>query len=271
MTKDRGFWAGFLFSTIRLSPIIAPAAIIPSLSEAPAIAELLVKQWLALLVVIVTWNMTEGAALLWMNAKREASNKTRSYLLVSMICGALSIGFLQYLRTLSSEGIFILTLTILSIRGMSRTGWGNNRPRAGFAGAIVGHSLLALVSFLFITAHLDWQSATCALAIGTSISAVEASWFSTSFSPDSMRWALPLFRLTLCAGPVIIATMGMSNQLPQLYVLTTLSVLLASKTIKKSRTSQAIPTTLLRGPAGICLAFLAIMTLCRAYQAGMFN
>ena len=222
-------------------------------------------------MVVVTWNMTEGAIILWMNAKREANDKTRSYLLVAIILGALSIGFLQYLRTLSSQGVFILTLTTLSIRGMSRTGWENQRPAAGLVGAIVGHTFLTLISFLFITQRLDWQSMTCALAIGTSIGAIEASWNSISFNPSSAKWALPFFRLALCAGPVIIATMGMSNQIPRTYVLTVLVVVLATKTLKKTRTTQKIPDTLTRGPAGIYLAFLGIMTLCKAYQSGMFN
>jgi hypothetical protein len=266
MTKNRGFWASFLFAAIRLSPIAAPATIIPAFQGDPVVAELLVKQWLALLIVLVTWNMTEGSAILWMNAKRDASEKTRSYLLVTMICGAISIGFLQYLRTLSSQGIFILTLAILSVRGMSRTGWENQRPAAGFAGALVGHTLTALVSFLFIAGTLDWQSTVCAVAIGASVGAVEASWHAEAFPPSSTRWALPLFRLALCIGPVIIATMAMCNQISSLYVATVLVVIVASRILKKTRSDGIIPENLMSGAAGIYLLFLGIMAACRAYQ-----
>lgn len=268
MTKTRGFWANFCFATIRLSPIAAPATIVPAFHQDPFLAELLVKQWLALLMVLVTWNMTEGAAILWMNAKRDLSERTRSYLLVTMICGAISIGFLQYLRTLSSQGIFILTLALLSVRGMSRTGWENHRPAAGFVGAIVGHSLMALISFLFIAHTLDWQSVACALAIGSSVGAVETSWYAYSFSASSTKWALPLFRVSLCLGPVIIATMAMCSQIPSLYIASVLVVTLASKSLKKTRTDATIPDNLVSGPAGIYLAFLAIMAICRAYLSG---
>lgn len=271
MTKDRGFWASFLFATIRLTPIVAPAAIIPAIPDDPFGAEIILKQWLALLMVLVTWNMTEGTAILWMNAKRQSSDKTRSYLLVAMILGAISVGFLQYLRTLTSQGVFILTLAILSVRGMSRTGWENQRPAAGFIGALVGHTLTTLVSFLLITSTLDWQSALCAIAIGASVGAVEASWYTSSFSSASTSWALPLFRLALCLGPVIMATMGMSNQVPQTYISTALVVVLSSRIIKKTRAEGTIPSSLIRGPAGIYLAFLGIMSLCRAYESRIFH
>jgi hypothetical protein len=269
MTKNRGFWASFLYAAIRLSPVAAPAAIVPAPPDDPVLAEILIKQWLALLMVLVTWNMTEGSAILWMNAKRDASEKTRSYLLVTMICGAISIGFLQYLRTLSSQGIFILTLATLCVRGMSRTGWENGRPAAGFAGATTGHSLTALVSFLFLAHTLDWQSALCSLAIGASVGAVEASWHASSITPAATRWALPLFRLSLCLGPVIIATMAMCNQIPSPYIAVVIAVILASKLLKKTGNAGTIPENLILGPAGIYLAFLGIMCACRAYQSGM--
>jgi len=271
MTTKRGFWHTFAFSIIRLSPIVAPAAIVPAIPNDPALAELLVKQWLALFFVLVTWNMAEGTAILWMKAKSEASEKTRTYLLITIIFATLTVGFLQYLRTLSNQGAFLLVLATLSIRGMARTGWENHRPLAGFLGALLGNSLITLISLLFIAPTLYWQSIVTALAIGSSIGAVEASWYADSFSKVTARWPLPLFRVALCLGPAIIATMSMANQIPQSYLLSILTVLAASRVIKSSGNTGKIPTTFLAGSAGIYLLFLTIMTLCRAYESGIVS
>lgn len=80
---------------------------------------------------------------------------------------------------------------------------------------------------------------------------------------------LPLFRLSLCVGPTIIATMAMCNQLPSPYIAVVIAVILASKLLKKTGNDEGIPSGLLVGPAGIYLTFLGIMSACRAYQSWM--
>lgn len=269
MSKDRPISSSFIFALIRLSPVLAPILVVPALLTDPLAAEALLKLWLTLGTVLVAWNMTEGAAILWIKAKLEASEKTRSYLLVTMVCAMLTVAFLQYLRGLTSQGIFVITLGALSIRGISRSAWENKRPGAGFAAAIGGNTLITLISFLFFIPALDWQSVACACAIGISIAAVEASWYAHSFSSES--WALPAFRLALCLGPVIITLMTISNQLPQPYLLTILVILLASRLIKKTRTTRTIPADFLRGAAGIYIAFLTIMIGCRAISSQFFD
>ncbi|MEY4667439.1 MAG: hypothetical protein RL518_138 [Pseudomonadota bacterium] len=264
MTRRRPLWESVLFSLIRLSPIIAPATILPIFSYDQTAIDLLVKRWLVLLAVLVFWNMTEGGAILWMKAKTHASPNARGFLLVTMLCGAATVAILQYGRTLSSQGSFLLVLAILSIRGMSRSGWEHNRPLAGFLGAIVGNSLITLVSLLCIAPSLDWQSIAVAVAIGSSVGAVEASWYSTTFSREALtRWALPLFRSTLCLGPITIATMGMTNQIPLPYALTSLALPLATRHLRQANTLNEIPSSTLRGAAGIYLLFLAIMMGCK--------
>lgn len=270
MIAPRALWESVLYALIRLSPIIAPATILPVLSNDPLFSDLLVKRWLTLLAILILWNMTEGAAILWMKAKNEASERTKGYLIVTILCGALTVGVLQYGRTLSSQGIFLLVLATLSIRGMSRSGWENGRPLAGFLGAILGNSLLTLISILSLTSllsvapSLDWQSATVALAIGSSIAAVEASWHASAFSTESLtRWALPLYRITLCLGPIIVATMGMTNQIPLSYALTSIVLLTATRTLNAANTRNAIPSKILRGAGGIYLLFVTIMMVCK--------
>jgi hypothetical protein len=263
MTAHRALWESTLFSLIRLSPIVAPATIVPVLYDDPAIADLILKRLLALLVTLVFWNMTEGAAILWMRAKNQGSERERSYLLVTMLCGIVTVAFLQYGRSLSTQGIFLLTLATLSIRGMSRTGWENARPLAGFVGAIMGNSLLALASLFCITPTFYWQSVVVAVAIGSSVAAVEASWYTHTVSKEAFtRWAGPLLRATLALGPIIIATMAMSNQIPLSYALTCLVLPPITQVLRRANAHGTIPSTTLTGAAGIYLLFLTIMTVC---------
>lgn len=270
MTAPRSLRESALFSLLRLSPIIAPAAIIPVLTDNLSLNDLVLKRALALVATLLLWNMTEGAAILWMKARTDASERVKGYLLVTILCGVLTVAVLQYGRTLSSQGIFLLTLATLSVRGMSRSGWEHGRPLAGFLGAMLGHSLLALASLLSITSlrltapSLDWQSVAVALAIGSSVSAIEASWYGKTFSREDLtRWALPLYRVNLCLGPIIIATMGMTNQIPLSYALTSVVVLVATRNLHAANTRGEIPTNLARGAGGIYALFLASMLTCK--------
>jgi len=264
MIAPRALWESVLYTLIRLSPVIAPATILPVISEDPTTTELLVKRWLTLFVILILWNMTEGSAILWMKAKSEAIERSKGYLIVTVLCGAITVAVLQYGRTLSSQGIFLLILATLSVRGMSRSGWENGRPLAGFVGALLGNSLLTLTSLLAITPQVDWQSAAVAIAIGSSIAAVEASWHADVFSRESLtRWALPFYRITLCLGPIVVATMGMTNQIPLSYALTSIVLLIATRTLNTANTRNEIPSHMLRGAGGIYLLFVTLMVVCK--------
>ena len=270
MTAPRALWESVTFSLIRLSPIVAPAAIISLPLNAPTATDLLFKRWLTLLVILVLWNMTEGAAILWMNAKSHGSERPTGYLIVTILCGVAAVAVLQYGRNLTSQGTFLLTLAALSVRGMSRSGWEHGRPLAGFFGAIVGNSLLNLIALVSLTsllslpAPLDWHSVAVALSIGSSVAAVEASWYANAFSKEALtRWALPLYRVTLCLGPIIIATMGMTNQIPLSYALTSVVVIVATRTLNATNTRGEISSKLIRGAGGIYVLFLASMLICK--------
>lgn len=270
MNEPRALWENVLFSLIRLSPIVAPAAIISLPANAPTATDLLFKRWLTLLAILILWNMTEGAAILWMKAKSNASERTKGYLIATILCGVTTVAVLQYGRSLTSQGIFILTLATLSVRGMSRSGWENGRPLAGFLGAIVGNALLNLVALVSLTsllslpASIDWHSVAVALSTGSSVAAVEASWYANGFSKEALtRWALPLYRVTLCIGPIIIATMGMTNQIPLSYALTSVVVLVATRTLNAANTRGEVPSKLVRGAGGIYMLFLASMVVCK--------
>ena len=265
MKKNRHFWESLLFALIRISPIAAPATILPVIPSDPLLADLYIKLVLIFFVLLLTWNMTEGAMILWMRAKDEKSDSAKGLTIVTILCAAVTLAMMQYFRNYTSRGSFIVLLVALSLRGMSRSGWENGRPLVGFLGAFVGNSLLTLTSIMLITNSFDWQSAVCAVAIGSSLATVEASWYADTFAEAvRSRWTLPLYRLALVLGPIIIATMAMANQLPQPYMLTLLAVLAGSRLLRKSE-NDSIPRKTLRGAAGIYLLFLAIMTACKLY------
>jgi hypothetical protein len=269
MKKNRRFWESLLFSLIRISPIVAPATLLPVIPSNPLLADLYIKQTLILAVLLIAWNMTEGAMILWMKAKDEGSEKAKGLTIVTILCAAVALAMLQFFRNYTTRGSFILLLVTLSLRGMSRSGWENGRPLVGFLGAISSNSLLTLIAIMAVTNSIDWQSAVCAVAIGSSIGAVEASWYADSFASASRpRWPLPLYRAALVAGPIFIATMGMANQLHQSYMLTFIIVFVAQRTLQNSDDS-AIPRRTLLGAAGIYVLFLTMMATCKAYESGI--
>jgi hypothetical protein len=269
MATNRAFWEPIVYSLIRLSPILAPAAIVPLIPSDPILAEIQIKRVLAMLALLITWNMTEGAMILWIKARAEASERTRGFQIATIICAGLALVVLQYLRSLSSQGVFLLILTAISIRGMARSAWENGRPTSGFIASIVGNSLLALIALLSVAPALDWQCGVVALAIGSSVGSVEASWHSGAFKGIKPPKSLPaLFRVSVCLGPIIIATLATLHQLPSVYALTCVSIIPANSLFKRSSSPDVIPHRLLRGSAGIYLAFLVIISACKLYESG---
>jgi hypothetical protein len=263
MTPPRKLPETALYSLIRLSPILAPVAIVPLFLDDPLLVQLRVQIALITICLIGVWNMTEGAMILLMEAREAKSAQARGYLISTFLLVIVLLGMLQYFRMYSSQPLFIVMLGILSLRGMSRSGWENSRPTVAFVAAIAGHSLLALCTFSALESSISWQSALCSLAIGLSVAGVEASWNSTKITKDAAsRFIIPLFRLTVSGGPIIIVTMALAHQLHPFYVATALLLIPARKIILKAKTPDSLPAQTLRGPAGIYLLFLTIMSVC---------
>ena len=108
------------------------------------------------------------------------------------------------------------------------------------------------------------RTTTVGTSASASVSAVEASWHAAAFSMESLsRWALPLYRFTLCLGPVIIATMGMTHQISLSYALASIVLLIATRALNAANTRKTIPSNILRGAGGIYLLFLTIMMVCK--------
>jgi hypothetical protein len=57
--------------------------------------------------------------------------------------------------------------------------------------------------------------------------------------------------------------MGMTNQIPLSYALTSVVVLVATRTLNAANTRAEIPSKLIRGAGGIYLLFVASMMVCK--------
>jgi hypothetical protein len=272
MAHNRSITQNALYSVTRLAPIIAPLLIIPAIPPEAPLADLMIKRLLILTTLAIAWNMAEGAMILWMRAKTTASDREKSYLVVTMLLGAVVLGLLQFFRAFVSQEVFILALATLSARGTARSGWDNARPAIGFLGALSGNALLTLLSFILVTPSLDWQSALCALAIGSSVASVEAQWNSDRFpTVYDAQWPARSFRLSVLFGPVVIATLSMAHQLQWHYFTTLVVVVAARSLLRESVDKKEIPPYSLRGAHALSLLFFLILGACRAYQAGAFR
>jgi hypothetical protein len=263
MTTPRKIWEPPLYAIIRLSSLFVPLAIVPIFKGDPILVTLQLQILLIALILLITWNMTEGSMILYLRAKAERSAQVMGYLIATIICGALMLIMLQYFRSYVSQSAFLTMLAVLNLRGMSRSGWENGRPAVALATAIAGHTLLVLTTFLLILPEVDWQSALCSLAFGLSVGAVEASWNSASFKgPAPSKASLTLYRFALCGGPIILSTMALAFQLAPHYLASAFSLLFARRIVVKTSSTNSIPSETLRGAAGVYLIFLTIIVGC---------
>ena len=268
MTSPRRLWEPPLFAFLRLSPLVAPAVIVSIIPDDPILASLFIQVSLIALVLVVAWNMVEGAMILYLKAKASQSAQTNGYLIVSILCGILTLILLQYFRSYVTQSVFLLMLASLSLRGMARSGWENGRPTVAFLAAIGGHSLLSLTTFLSALSALTWQSAVCSLAVGLSLGAVEASWYGAAFAAlQSSRVVVPLYRIAVCGGPIIIATMALAYQLSPIYVITYFTLVAARRVVMRATSPKTIPCETLKGAAGIYILFLTMMTACVVFTS----
>jgi hypothetical protein len=263
MTTPRKIWEPPLYALIRLTSLLAPLAIVPIFQGDPLLASLQLQITLIALVLLITWNMTEGTMILYLRAKATKSAQVMGYLIATLICGALMLIMLQYFRSYVSQSVFLTTLAVLSLRGMSRSGWENGRPLVALGASIAGHSLLALITFLVVLPELDWQSMLCSIAFGLPVGAVEASWNSHSFKGASpSKVTLLLYRLALCGGPIIISTMALAFQLAPYYLASAIPLLFARRVALATTSTNSLPSRMLRGAAGVYLVFLTIIAGC---------
>jgi hypothetical protein len=229
--------------------------------------ELIVHRLVALSALFLTWSMAEGVVMLWYRAKVSGVPTSRGYAFVGFGLGFILLLLLSAYRARVDQVVFILTLGMLSLRGMARTSWEQGRCAVGFATSVVGLALLALVSLFTASPDWHWQKGVTALAIGASVASVEVAWFATpSFVAQAARWLLPAFRVLVFSGPVLIATLALLGALPRqavsVYLAVPLLAWLIRQTSKGGTGNGADLTKLFRATAGVCAGFLAIIAVC---------
>lgn len=260
---------GLLFNAIRLSPLATPLMLgaLSSPADIESSQEAL-GRLLVLSVIVIVWSMAESSVMLWHRAKHRQSESSRGYGFVTLLLGIVLLGLLSIFRARSSQSLFLLTLAMISMRGMSRAGWEQGRPRVAFGAAISGATLLTLLAFFAVSPDFYWEKIAFATAIGCAAASVEATWFGDALkAPTESRWALPLYRLVLLAGPVVVATMALAGYLPRCYTAVYVLVPFAARIIKQASGSGVILTSCYPATAGVYAGFIGIIVGCLLYMA----
>ncbi len=269
MLKHGTASGALLFNLIRLSPL-ATSVMLGALSAPSDIegSQAALHRLLVLSVIVLVWSMAESTVMLWHRAKQRQTGSARGYGFVTLLVGIVLLGLLNIFRARTSQSLFLLTLAMISIRGMSRAGWEQGRPRVAFGAAIAGSTLLALLSFFTVSPDFYWEKIAFATAIGCAAASVEATWFGEALkAPTEARWAVPFYRIVLLAGPVIVATMALAGYLPKHYAAVYALVPFAARIIKRASQSGINLTSCYRASAGVYMGFVGIITACLLYMA----
>ncbi len=254
-----------VFGLTRITPALIALTVVRFPVD-PAAATLFVQRILVLASLILAWNVAEGTFAVYLQKRDRSPSTSRGYLFATFLFGIVVLGLFGVFRSCSTQGLFLLLLAVLSLRGMGRVGWDQDRLRLSMACTLAAHTLLALLSLLCASEEVEWQKGVFALGIGLSTCAVELAWHSSLLSaPATARIAAPLFRISLVGGPLAIASLAFTSQLPFCYTATYLALLPALRVLSSLRRSgQPLPGTI-RGSAGVFGIFLGIMVACRAY------
>lgn len=273
-----------LYQLARLSPVMAFPLFgtYPPYSD-PEHLSLLVSRLVVLLAVLALWSMCESTFMLWYRSRVLQAQNSRGYACVAALLGLVTLGLLQIFRTRANQGLFLLLLAVLATRGMSRSGWEQGRTKIAFITSFVSGSLLGALSFLIfresgigsehvtLFGALPWQAGCIALALGSGAAAVETTWFSAnSLNDATARWQLPGFRLFLFLGPIVVATLGLSGNLPLCYVTVYLCIPLAARLVRNVNDRGFIAAADFPPTVRAYGLFLGIILACRAYEQGWF-
>jgi len=266
MHDSRGIFATSLFILLRFSPIAVAYLIVDiSLLGTPGQTQLF-DQTLRLIAVLALWSLVEGLSMLWIRKRNAASADARGYGAVTLMGAFLVLGMLQVFRAQASQKHFLLLLTALALRGMSRGGWEQGRPHISLLTAIAAHALLAALSMMLALNSLPWPTFVIALAVGALVGAVEASWYGASFKGMNRWWIEPVHRLSLVFPPLAITTLAILHALPPLYALCFTLTPVAMRSAKRASLGTLVTSSYFYTIAGMHLVFMAIMTVCRIYS-----
>ena len=268
MSSKPAIFPSLVYLLLRFTPIVTPLLVL-DLRAGPADQySMYIDTLLRLLIVLVVWSMTESLSMLWIREKNSGSRNARGYGAVTLMSAFLVLAFLQVFRAQSSQNQFLLLLTALGLRGMTRAGWEQGRAYISVITAILAHSLVALLSFILALHSLPWQTLVVSTAVGMLLAAVETAWNSARFqSPAASRpWIMPVLRASIVYAPLAVGSLSLLLALPKIYCATLLLLFPALRVAKLLPTEAAISTGRTVAIAGLYLAFMTIMAICRVYS-----
>lgn len=267
MNSQRPLFDSLSFSLVRIAPALVSLAVMHLPSDEVTAARY-IEQILSLASTLLAWNLAEGTFAVYLRAKEELAPSARGYLFSTFIFGFLVLALLGVFRSCSTQGLFMLLLAVLSLRGMSRVSWDQSRLRVAMGTTVAAHSLLALLSFLCASDQILWQMAVFALGIGLATTSVELAWHSEALSASApARIAAPLFRVSLIGGPLAVASLAFTGYLPFSFSLVYVAILPALKLLGALRRSGEPLPSKFRPTVAIYAAFVAIVVACHAYAS----
>jgi hypothetical protein len=255
-----------IYTLFRLSPAGTALAVLDFYLFTPQDYILIVNRLLRLLAVLVCWNMTEGAMMLWIKARKESSPQSRGFGVVTIGLVLTTLFVMQAFRAQVTQQLFLVLLAVLALRGMSRSGWEQGRPHVSVATSTLSHCLLAGLSFALALGEITPQAICVAIAVGTLLGAVEMTWHADALSQIHNRWVRPMYRVCLAGAPALIGTLALLGYLERSYLLVYLLLPVAAPVIRRSATDGSISRVYLRRVMLMYLTLMGIMILCRVYS-----
>ncbi len=266
MKPSRPTWESLLYVTIRLSPLFASLLFMDLTQLTAESAIKAATRTLIVLAILVFWNMAEGAFILYYREAQAKSEKARGFGLVALGLGVLTLLALPMLRTKVSQPVFVIALAVLALRGVSRSSWEQGKTPLATIATVLGHSLLALLSFALIQEPISWQSVVVSCALGSALTPADMGWYKDAFvGAPQPRLLSALLRVLLFIGPVSIATLTLAGQLPRHYLVMWATLLLAHKVGQKASQNQSMAQLSFRAASGFYLVVVATLYVCNAY------
>jgi len=274
MTPKTSAASSVLFALLRLTPALFSLVIVP-LPADPEQAIVVIGRLLSLTAILLMWNLTESAFMLYVRKKVQDPSTARGFGIVAALCAICVLALFAPFRIRGTQALFLLLLGVLSLRGMARAGWEQSRLRVAMLTTFGAHALLALTSLLCGLPDAPLQGSTLAvtavtaLAVGAALTSVELAAHAQLLSAKpAARIAGPLYRMTLIIGPLLVSSLAMSGLLPGMYNSVNAALFLAVPLLRRlSRSGSAVPTSIL-GTAAVYALFVGILAACR-YAASM--
>ena len=230
MFAPGSFSGSALFIAIRFLPLLASVSVGAIPTDDPEALTTSIHLLLMVTVITGVWYMIEGLGMVWLRAREANHPKSRGYGFVAIVGTVCLCALLPLFRAYSSQGLFLLLLVTLSLRGMARSGWERGRPQVALVCSFFGAGALALLSFFVVSPDLYWQRFVVAATYGCGVATCEASWFAEGLRMAPVpRWFGSAFRVALFLGPLLLGTLGLFHQLPRTSILLLMVLPLASK------------------------------------------